>query len=98
MNWVKVFVLINIACITSVIVLIEGFSRLPAGKTMSIVASSPVPDTRCIIQIDGISYTITEFRKIHSGGDIFTCGSDMSQIFHNQHPQSFLNSLEQYRI
>lgn len=53
---------------------------------------------RCIIVIDGVKYDVTDFRKIHSGGDIFQCGSDMSDIFHGQHNDSTLQKMQQYRV
>ena len=62
---------------------------------------TPTTDTlslRCLIVIDGVRYDLTDFRKIHSGGDIFVCGSDMSAQFHGQHSESYLSSLDRYRI
>jgi len=53
----------------------------------------PTPDNRCIIVIDGNQYDVSSFRNQHSGGDIFQCGTDMSQIFHGRHDNSYLNSL-----
>jgi hypothetical protein len=62
---------------------------------------TPKPDplaNRCIIIIDGGKYDITDFRNIHSGGDIFQCGTDMSSIFHGQHNDSTLLRMQQYRV
>ena len=61
-------------------------------------APPPTPDNRCLVQIDGLVYDLTTFRTIHSGGNIFQCGSDMSSIFHNQHPADYLNQLARYRL
>lgn len=58
----------------------------------------PVVDNRCIIVVDSIQYDITRFRSLHSGGDIFQCGTDMSNIFHGQHDNSFVGKMSQYRI
>lgn len=58
----------------------------------------PTPDTRCIISVDGTSYNITEFRQEHSGGDIFTCGTDMSATFHGQHDTQILQKMNRYKI
>ncbi|MFA5894864.1 MAG: cytochrome b5 domain-containing protein [Candidatus Shapirobacteria bacterium] len=58
----------------------------------------PVADNRCIIAIDGVRYDVSVFRNQHSGGDIFSCGTDMSAIFHGQHPNSFLQRMAQYKI
>lgn len=58
----------------------------------------PTPDNRCIITIDGGRYDVTQFRFIHSGGNVFNCGADMSQTFWNRHGQSEFNILQRYRI
>jgi len=52
----------------------------------------------CLVYVDGTRYDLTEFRDIHSGGNIFQCGTDMSDIFHGQHPSSFLAKISQYKI
>ncbi len=59
---------------------------------------APTPDTRCIISVDGAAYNVTEFKKEHSGGDVFTCGADMSAIFHGQHDMDILRKMDQYKI
>ena len=61
-------------------------------------APAPTSDTRCIIAVDGIRFDISQYRNLHSGGDIFQCGTDMSIIFHDRHPDSFLNKMSQYKI
>ena len=53
---------------------------------------------RCIIVIDGGSYDVTDYRSQHSGGDVFTCGADLSQMFHDRHPNSFLNKMAKFRV
>ncbi len=53
---------------------------------------------RCLVYIDGVRYDLTEFRNIHDGGNIFQCGTDMSNIFYGQHPISFLAKISQYKI
>lgn len=58
----------------------------------------PAQNNRCIVIIDGVSYDLTNFVNIHSGGNIFNCGTDMSQTFWSQHSQKQLNQLQQYRI
>lgn len=59
---------------------------------------SPTPDPRCIIIVDGGRYDVTTFRNIHSGGDVFTCGADLSALFHSQHNQETLNKFQIYRV
>jgi hypothetical protein len=54
---------------------------------------------KCIVTIDGQSYDVIKLRKTHSGGDVFTCGTDMTSIFYSQHSKSFLNSkMARYKI
>lgn len=60
--------------------------------------SPQIDPNACIIQIDGHQYDISQFRKIHNGGDIFQCGTDMTDIFYNQHDSSYLLSLSPYQI
>ncbi len=59
---------------------------------------TPIVDKRCLIQIDGALYDVTQFRSRHSGGDIFQCGTDMSAIFWGEHGQKQWNQIQQYRI
>lgn len=58
----------------------------------------PPPSNRCIIMIQGAKYDVTDFRSIHSGGDIFQCGTDMTQVFFSQHNQNTLNLMQKYRV
>lgn len=70
----------------------------PTGVATVRPTARPTPDPRCIITIDNNRYNVTDFRNMHSGGDIFACGTDMSSIFHQQHSQRFLDFMQQYRI
>ena len=56
------------------------------------------PAAGCIIQIDGVKYDVTRLRQTHSGGNVFTCGTDMSQIFWSRHNQRIFQVMQQYRI
>lgn len=60
--------------------------------------SEPPPSSRCIITISGGQYDVTEFRNIHSGGDVFQCGTDMTAAFLSRHPASFLSKMSQYKV
>ncbi len=60
-------------------------------------AAAP-PPSGCVISIDGVSYEITSLRSTHSGGDVFTCGADMSAIFWGQHGNSILRKMAKYQI
>ena len=59
---------------------------------------NPTTDNSCIITVDGVKYDITKYRYLHSGGDIFKCGTDMTNIFYNQHSNSFLKQILKYKI
>lgn len=52
----------------------------------------------CIVTIDGTKYDMIHFKNLHSGGNIFSCGTDMSNIFWSQHSQRQLNQLQRYKI
>lgn len=68
----------------------------PAANPTS--APPPPQDTRCIIGIDGSQYDVTAYRSMHPGGDIFTCGADMSATFWSQHGSGTLNKMAKYRL
>lgn len=64
---------------------------------------NPAPTTdplagKCIIFVGGVRYNVTEFRNSHGGGDIFQCGTDMTDIFKNNHPDSYLGKMSGYKI
>lgn len=53
----------------------------------------------CIIQINSNKYNITALRKTHSGGDIFQCGTDMTQVYYSMHNDNLLRTqMSQYLI
>lgn len=66
--------------------------------------ATPVPKPidpnagKCIITIDSQKYDVTVFRNMHSGGDIFNCGTNMTKIFYNQHSASTLKKMSKYKI
>lgn len=89
---------------------IDASAPTPAPVTTSAPVSTPVatavptepppppPSNRCIIAISGSNYDVTEYRNIHSGGDVFACGTDMTASFTSQHPASFLQRMAQYKV
>ncbi|MCA9386104.1 hypothetical protein KC717_05645 [Candidatus Dojkabacteria bacterium] len=54
---------------------------LPPASTNS---QSPVSNN-CIITLWGKSYNITSLINTHSGGNIFSCGTDMSNTYQSEH-------------
>lgn len=41
--------------------------------------------TSCIITVFGQQYDVTSLQNAHTGGNIFTCGTDMTATFQTQH-------------
>lgn len=56
----------------------------PTSTPNNVVDNTP-NSSRCIITIDGQKYDVTEFLKIHSGGDVFKCGADMTADYQSRH-------------
>jgi len=52
----------------------------------------------CVITIDNQKYDVTTFRSQHSGGDVFNCGTDMTQVFYSQHGQRELQKMSRYKV
>lgn len=73
----------------------------PAASVTSDPKPIPTADPlagKCIIFVGGVRYNVTEFRNSHGGGDIFQCGTDMTDIFKNNHPDSYLGKMSGYKI
>ena len=51
----------------------------------------------CIITIDGLKYDVQPLRDMHTGGDIFVCGTDMSAAFHQKHGDR-LQMIQRYLV
>ncbi len=89
---------------------IDSLDVVPAISTAPTVVISPkikqVSPTnivdplagKCIVYISGVRLDVTDFRNRHGGGDIFQCGTDMTDIFKGQHPGSYLNKMARYKI
>lgn len=82
--------LITVALVNLFVVALSLFI-LP---TLGIVS----PDNRCIVAVNGIKFDVTYFRQIHSGGDIFNCGTDMTEVFYTQHNEQYIEKLKEYRL
>lgn len=72
-------------------------TEVPTTHTSSPTVA-PTIDNRCIITVSGSKYNVTDFRNIHSGGDIFVCNSDMTSTFFGQHSQRILEQMVRYRL
>ena len=78
-------------------------SKAPMATTTPTATPSPtqtptVKQSGCVIQIDGVKYEITSLVRTHSGGNVFTCGTDMSAIFWSRHNARILQMMGQYKI
>lgn len=51
----------------------------------------------CIITVSENSYDVTTLKNTHSGGDVFNCGTDMTNIFNNEHGYN-LKMISRYKI
>lgn len=72
----------------------SGGSGTSANNTGVAPAPAPTPDPlagHCIVTIKGQKYDVTDFKNTHSGGDIFVCGTDMTNTFFGQHNQRLLD-------
>ena len=57
------------------------------------LAPTPIPTVKqsvnnanaCIVTLFGVQYDVAPLRKTHSGGDIFSCNSDMTSVYQNRH-------------
>lgn len=77
----------------------------PTQQQVVAVEPTPVPDPpapaesqQCIITVHGTRYNVTEFRSFHSGGDIFTCGAEMTGVFDSQHSMGTLRKMSPYIV
>lgn len=84
---VFVFSLINLVLVIGAVLFL---------KTNSVKVSRP--SSSCIVTVDGNKYDLLEFITLHSGGDIFKCGTDMSTEFHSQHPNGYLEQIAKYKL
>lgn len=69
----------------------------------AVVIPTAIPKTdplagKCLVYINGVRYDMTNFKKLHGGGDVFKCGADMTEIFRAQHQDSYLGKIARYKI
>jgi hypothetical protein len=78
----------------TVIVTITPSSKPPVAP----VVNNSTQNASCIVSVDGVRYDVTQVRIIHSGGDIFKCGVDMTKDFWDQHNAGILAQMAKYKI
>ena len=71
--------------------------------TVNAITNTPAPaDTgngSCIITISGSKYDVTSLQMSHSGGNVFVCGTDQTDVFFSHHNQRFLqNQMQMFLI
>lgn len=76
----------------------------PAGKTLAtpkpvtVTATSATNNAnKCIITLSGALYDVTSLQNSHSGGNIFTCGTDMTAVYMSEHGGN-LSRMARYKI
>lgn len=56
--------------------------------TVSLTAAATdvsIPATDCVVTLFGIQYDVTSLQTTHSGGNIFTCGTNMTATYQAKH-------------
>lgn len=83
----------------------ESITVEPLKQQVVVIEPTVIPDPpapaespQCIITVHGTRYNVTEFRSFHSGGDIFTCGADMTGVFDSQHSMGTLRKMSSYIV
>lgn len=64
----------------------------PQNTANSNSTSQATPSTACVVTISGKQYDVTKLKRTHSGGNVFTCGTDMTNSYFSMHSQSMLNN------
>lgn len=54
-------------------------------------------DSRCFITLNGKRYDVSSFRGQHEGGDLFACGTDMTEEFKGEHKNDFARA-DEYEV
>lgn len=100
MKKLKVIFAIFILNLATISLLIVGASRVHSSTssvTTNIKANQA--SNQCIVTIQGNQYDVSKLRKTHSGGDVFTCNTDMTDVFFSMHDNGLLNSqMQQYLV
>lgn len=79
----------------------DSINSLTPSSTTSTSTDTTSSNTsgKCIVTISGSQYDVTKLRSTHSGGDIFVCGTDMTNSFFSQHNSRLLNNqMSRYKI
>lgn len=91
-----VFALLGLAVFSSIYAAQKVNSKkvVPAEKVSGAVTLTPTPTAeteekeaseRCIVTLMGKKYDVTDFRELHEGGNLFVCGTDMTEKYIGKH-------------
>lgn len=70
-------------------------SSMPTSTSGS--SSSTNTNSQCIITLFGNKYDVTSLTTTHSGGNVFSCGTDMTTVYQGQHGTN-LSRMQPYLI
>ncbi len=65
------------------LLVLSGFSLYSLAIRTGIVQAATT--TPCVVTIFGQQYDVAPLQTNHSGGNVFTCGTDMSAVFQSMH-------------
>ena len=87
---------------TPVVVNTQKSSTSPPAVTTKKAATTPVVQKpksvpTCIVTINGSRYNVQSLKNTHSGGNIFTCGKDMTATFKSFHGTNY-GLIARYKI
>jgi cytochrome b involved in lipid metabolism len=66
-------------------------------KELEVLKNTP-EEEKCLVTIRDETYDLTTFKSKHPGGDVFKCGSDMTEAFNKQHGDSQLRDIQKYKV
>lgn len=81
-----------------IVISLAKSNQAPIPQSNQTSQATATTTTACIITINGQKYDVTQYRYQHPSGDVFTCGTDMTDIFNNKHPQRYLTKMQAYLV
>ncbi|GAB4160942.1 MAG: hypothetical protein Fur003_4380 [Candidatus Dojkabacteria bacterium] len=93
------YTVLAIAVLATVVISIAAISKLVSNKDIvlsssngtasatlnSTSSSNSTSADKCIITVNDKQYDVTNFKRVHPGGDVFDCGADMTDVYTSQH-------------
>ncbi len=77
-------------------------TNTPSANTNSSSTSTTANTTqtnsnRCVVTVNGSQYDVTQLQYTHSGGNVFSCGTDMTATFESMHGTRW-SKIARYKI